>query len=98
MPRFLPLVCLLLLLPVAGRAQETLQKKVAPAVIGVPSDRSVGPQLGGTGLFTTGPAPAPPSTIAPIGTPRSVPPESFPGISNNTNSVGTIGGVPGQRK
>jgi len=59
------------------------------------------PQLGGSGLFGgSSSSLAPPagplgSTAAGPGTPRSVPPESFPGIANNPGSTGTQGGAPG---
>jgi hypothetical protein len=90
---------ILLLLASSALAQNAAQKKPAPGAIGIPSEKPAGPQLGGTGLFTTGPAIGPLGAgTPPVGSPRSVPPENFPGIANNPGSVGTVGGVPGQKK
>jgi hypothetical protein len=74
-------------------AQDSPQRRVPAAVIGAPADLG-GPRLGGTGLFTTGPSSAPlGADLPPVGTPRSVPPNNFPGIANNPGSTGVTGGI-----
>jgi hypothetical protein len=74
---------------------------MAIGTFGIQGFRAPTPQLGGSGLFSgSSSSLAPPagplgSTAAGPGTPRSVPPESFPGIANNPGSTGTQGGAPG---
>jgi hypothetical protein len=81
-------------LPVGpAAAQESSQRSVPAAVIGAAPERS-GPRLGSTGLFTGGPSStALGANLPPVGTPRSVPPNNFPGIANNPGSTGVTGGV-----
>jgi hypothetical protein len=83
------------LLPIAAAAADSTsspQRPVPVTTIGAQSDNSA-PHLGGTGLFEKGPAATALGTgLPPVGTPRSVPPNTFPGLSFNPNSTGVIGG------
>src|SRR3954453_6854393 len=81
-------------LPLPVLAQDLPQRGLPAAVIGGAGEPGGGPRLGGTGLFTEGPASGPLGAgLPPVGTPRAVPPNNFPGLFNNPNSTGVTGGV-----